>query len=262
MMVPMNSKFSHNDGQICYQVTGTGEPIVFIHGFTLDHRMWQPQFEHFSKNYQVITYDARGFGKSSLPTGPYSHADDLHALLTHLEIAQARIVGLSLGGRIAVNFTLAYPDMVRTLVLMDAGLDGYASTVDWNMRANQVGVKGAKENWLNHDLFAAAKQRPSVAAPLRAIVGDYSGWHWLHKDPHKPASTHARTRLAEIIKPTLIIVGDKDLSYFHDIADVLVKGITGARRVTIAKAGHMVNMEAPDEVNRLLAEFIATSRPI
>ena len=68
---------AYNNGRIYYEVTGTGAPIVFIHGFTLDHRMWQPQVEAFGQSHQVIAYDARGFGKSSLPDGPYDHAGDL-----------------------------------------------------------------------------------------------------------------------------------------------------------------------------------------
>ncbi len=101
-----NGLLAYNDGHIYYEVSGSGEPIVFIHGFTLDHRMWRPQVEFFAQDYQVITYDVRGFGKSSIPTQPYSHDDDLLALLTYLGIEQAHIVGLSMGGRIATNFTL------------------------------------------------------------------------------------------------------------------------------------------------------------
>jgi 3-oxoadipate enol-lactonase len=249
----MTEFIDHNHGKLYYEVTGSGEPIVFIHGFTLDQRMWQPQVEFFVEHgYQVITYDARGFGKSSMPTHSYSHDEDLRALLKHLKIKSAHVVGLSMGGRIALNFTLAYPEMVRTLTLMDSALDGYDSEVDWDVHAKEEGVEQAKQNWMNHELFTGTKEDPEVIPDLKLMVDDYSGWHWLHKDPQDPEFTNARERLQEIEIPTLIIVGEKDLRYFHNIAEVLAEGIPGAEKVVISGAGHMVNMETTDQCNELL----------
>lgn len=260
MITSMSSgTLTFNNGQIYYEVIGSGQPIVFVHGFTLDHTMWQPQVEFFSKDCQAITYDARGFGKSSLPDGAYDHAADLYALLEHLSVEQVHLVGLSMGGRIATNFTLNYPEMVKTLTLMDSALDGYKSEVDWNVHAKEQGPEKAKEDWLNHELFTVTQKRPDVVAALRTIVEGYSGWHWSHHDPQSPANTHARDHLHEITKPTLIVVGEGDLTYFHNIANVLAAGIPGAQREIVPNAGHMVNMEAPDEINNLIANFIAKS---
>jgi 3-oxoadipate enol-lactonase len=249
----MTGFVDHNHGKLYYEVTGSGEPIIFIHGFTLDHRMWQQQVKFFvDHGYQVITYDARGFGKSSVPTHPYSHDDDLRALLKQLGIKSAHIVGLSMGGRIALNFVLAYPEMARTLTLMDSALDGYDSEVDWDVRAKEEGIEQAKQDWMNHELFTGTKEHPEVIPELKLMVDDYSGWHWLHKDPQDPEFTDARERLHEIEIPTLIIVGEKDLRYFHNIAEVLTEGIPGAEKVVILGAGHMVNMEALEECDKLL----------
>lgn len=253
----MTGFLDHNHGKLYYEINGSGEPIVFIHGFTLDHRMWQPQIKFFvDHGYQVITYDARGFGRSSMPTHPYSHDEDLRALLKHLGTKSAHIVGLSMGGRIAINFTLAYPEMVRTLTLMDSALDGYDSEVDWDVHAKEEGIEQAKQNWMNHVLFTGTKEHPEVIEQLKPIVGDYSGWHWLHDDLQDPEFTDARERLHEIEVPTLIVVGEKDLTYFHNIANVLAQGIAGSERTIIAGAGHMVNMEAPDRCNRRLLNHI------
>ena len=248
-----------NNGQIYYEVAGSGESIVFVHGFTLDHTMWQPQIEYFSNDYQVVIYDVRGFGESSLPEGLYNHAVDLQALLEHLGIEQTHLVGLSMGGRIATNFALTYPNAVKSLTLMDSALDGYKSEVDWNVRAKERGLKKAKENWLNHELFTATQKQPDVVNVLHSIVENYSGWHWLHHDPKSPADTHARDHLHEIAKPTLIVVGEGDLTYFHNIANALAAGIPSAQKVVVPNAGHMVNMEAPGTINSLLANFIAES---
>jgi pimeloyl-ACP methyl ester carboxylesterase len=250
---------SYNNGQIYYETIGSGEVIVFVHGFTLDNTMWHAQVKFFSKDYRVITYDARGFGKSSVPERPYDHAADLHALLEHLKIEQAHVVGLSMGGRIAVNFALTHPNAVRSLTLIDAALDGYESEVDWNVQAKEQGLEKAKENWLKHELFTTTQKQPEVIAALRSTIEKYSGWHWLHHDLQSRANTHARDRLREITKPALVIVGEDDLTYFHNIANVLATGISGAQKAIVPKTGHMVNMEAPDELNNLLADFITKS---
>lgn len=143
-----------------YQSVGQGTPIVFVHGFSLDSRIWEPQVEVFSKTHQVIIYDMRGFGQSPLPTGAYSHHEDLHNLVTHLNLPKFHLVGLSLGGEIAIDYSLTYPDTLLSLTLADSSLGGYASTVDWRVYAKEQGVEKAKVNWLNHSVFATAKNKP------------------------------------------------------------------------------------------------------
>src|SRR5689334_19941744 len=109
-----------NHTRLYYEVAGSGPPLVLIHGFDLDTRMWDDQFEVFAQHYRVVRYDVRGFGKSARPTEPYAHEEDLKALLDYLGIAQAHIVGMSMGGGIAIDFTLTYPEMTRTLILVDS----------------------------------------------------------------------------------------------------------------------------------------------
>lgn len=253
-MQPQSGKLEFNHGRLYYEVRGSGEPFVFIHGFTLDHRMWQPQVEYHSRRARVITYDARGFGRSSAPAGPYNHHDDLHALLDHLGVQSTHIVGLSMGGRVAVNFTLEYPARVLSLSLLDSALDDYNDPTDWNVHARTEGLDRAKQNWLNHPLFDGTRRHPEVVAALKPIVADYTGWHWLNRDPQIPRSTHAKRRLSEIRAKTVVVVGEQDLAYFRDIAHFLAANISGARLEVIPNAGHMVNMEAPDRVNRLLEQ--------
>lgn len=249
-----------NDGRIAYQLSGDigATPIVFIHGFALDHNIWQPQVDAFAKDYAVLTYDARGFGQSTLPTGPYNRTDDLTALLEHLDVGPAHIVGLSMGGRTATNYALDHSENVLSLTLMDAALDGYQNTVNWDVGAKQEGLDIAKDNWLGHPIFSLAKTQPEVLASLRQIVADYSGWHWFNDDPHVDPDILSRERLAEITTPTLVVVGENDLDYFRNIAEVLASEIPGAQKVIIPSAGHMVNMEASHKINQLLGHFIGS----
>src|SRR6516225_11705128 len=90
-------------GRLRYAVAGKGEPIVFLHGFGLDLAMWDPQWQAFAGKFRVVRYDLRGYGGSSIPTGPYSHVDDFIALCSFLETSPAHLVGLSLGGRLALR---------------------------------------------------------------------------------------------------------------------------------------------------------------
>src|SRR3712207_1103532 len=97
-----------NGTRLYYEVAGEGTPVALIHGFTLDTRMWDDQFLPLAAHYRVVRYDARGFGRSDLPTGePYSPHDDLRALLEHLGLGPAAITGLSMGGGIAADFAIA-----------------------------------------------------------------------------------------------------------------------------------------------------------
>lgn len=114
-----------DNAQIYYEEMGTGKPLVMIHGGLLDRRMWDDQFAVFAGSYRVIRYDARGHGLSKAPSGTYSHHEDLKKLLDALKVERAAIMGLSMGGYIAIDFALAYPDRVSALVLVAPGLTGY-----------------------------------------------------------------------------------------------------------------------------------------
>jgi pimeloyl-ACP methyl ester carboxylesterase len=248
--------FEHNGGSIFYQIDGVGQPLVFIHGFSLDSRIWIGQIDYFSQNYQVITYDMRGFGKSSPINDNYSHHEDLHALLKHLGIQPVVLIGLSLGGEVAIDFTLQYPDKVSKLILADSSLSGYSSTVDWNVHAKEVGVEKAKENWLNHQVFAPTSKNISASRVLKHIISDYSGWHWLNQDTRIKPTPQAVDRLIELKIPVLIMVGQLDLDYFHTIAQRIKGNAPNSTQVTIPNSGHMVNLENPDVFNRTVEDFI------
>ncbi len=249
----MNSGFiSHNKGNLFYQTTGTGEPIVFIHGFSLDHRMWIPQIEHFSKTNQVIVYDMRGFGRSSLPEGNYSHHDDLKAILDELNLQEINMVGLSLGGEVAIDFTLEFPEYVKSLTLISSSLGGYKSNVDWNVSAKEGGIEKSKENWLKHKVFSYSIKNTAVKKQLEDMISDYSGWHWLNKDPRTKLNPTAKDRLEEIQIPVKILVGEKDLDYYHHIGKTLDRNTTNSQLEVIKKVGHMTNMESIDKTNRII----------
>lgn len=254
-----------NGTRLYYEVAGSGAPVVLIHGFTLDTRMWDDQFGPFAERHRVVRYDARGFGKSA-PFGdvPYTHADDLAALLAHLDIPRAAIIGLSMGGRIAVNFALAHPAMTSALIPVDATLVGHRWSGEWGTAvgpvgraARSTGIDAAKQLWLDVTLFTPAREQPAVGASLAAMVAGYSGRHWLGGDPEQNTEPADIDRLGDITAPTLVVVGERDMPDFHVIADTLAQRISGARKAVLPGVGHMANMEAPERFNAEVLRFLA-----
>jgi pimeloyl-ACP methyl ester carboxylesterase len=255
------SSVSINGTELYCESAGSGMPLIFIHGYSLDHRMWDNQFSFFAEKYHVLRYDLRGFGKSALPDGtPYSHHEDLKALLDHFNIPQAVLIGLSMGGRVATDFTLQYPEYVSALIPVDSVLHGYKNQFFFAEKvaiaAKERGAEAAKHPWLDHELFAPANAKPEVAVRLREMIHDFSGWHWINPNPWIPLSPPSLTQLHKITTPTLVIVGEQDLQDFHIIAGMLTENISGAKKAVIPNACHMSNMEEPTVFNSVVEKFL------
>jgi pimeloyl-ACP methyl ester carboxylesterase len=233
----------------------SSQTLVFIHGFSLDHRMWQPQIEHFSSNYNVLVYDLRGFGKSTIPNQIYSHHDDLFRLIKHLELQQVHLVGLSMGGRVAIDFTLEHPTLVRTLTVLDSSLGGYRSTVDFSIRVDGD-MQKAREQWLSHEVFKYTNRNNEISNKLKNILTDYSGWHWLNDKKYEIAVDNAKDRLNEITCPTKILVGEYDLEYFKNIGQYMHKRIENSEYRLVPDSGHMSNLENAEFVNDVITQMI------
>ena len=246
-------------GGIYYEVTGAGDPVVFIHAFSVDRRMWAPQVPSLSPRFRVVRYDLRGHGRSAAPSGVYAGYEDLREVLDTLRIPRATLIGLSAGSEVATNFALAYPDRVTRLILASPGLGGYripplpwaASTFE---AAGAGDAAGAAKLWAETPIMmlrSNAAERDTV----RSLVTD--NWRlWTYRRTEQPLQPPAVNRLSEIKAPTLVIVGDQDFPYIKDIASVMAKGVTNGRLVTIPRAGHMTNLDEPSSFNAALSAFL------
>lgn len=254
-----------NGTRLWCDVTGTGSPLVLIHGSPLDSRMWEPQVAALARAHRLIRYDVRGYGRSDPPGAtPYRHEDDLAGLLDWLGIAQAALLGLSMGGRLAVDFALAYPVRVSTLILAGSSVSGYPWTDDLDAMAAATqeaiargGVAAAQELTLEEPLLQPTLREAEVQQALAAQVRTYSGWHWLHDDPVIAPQPTAYTRLETVSAPTLVITGENDQRDIHGVAAALASRIPGASSILIPGAAHMVNLEAADEFNEAVLAFLA-----
>lgn len=251
-----------SNGKLFYQKTGTGTPLIFLHGNCLDHRMWEEQMNYFSTSFTCIAVDLRGFGKSSVPgLEPYSFHADIDSLLGSLHIEEPVVlIALSMGGKAAVNFALAYPGKTKALVLADVAVDGYRfeefilkPIYDAGM---QKGIDTANQLFLDHPIFLTAKKDAAVFTRLREMILSYSGWQWAHKNPIQGLTPPAIEQLEKIKMPVLIITGEKDIRDFQQIADILHKNIKHSLKKQIPDAGHMCNMENPVIFNSTISDFL------
>lgn len=255
-----------NGAHLYYEEVGAGPAVVLIHGFTLDTRMWDDQFLTLAERFRVIRYDLRGFGRSSPPAAPYSHVEDLRELLDHLDIEQAALVALSKGGGVALDFALSHPQRTQALALIDTILGGHVWSDEGSARdalvwqeARRGGIPAAKASWLAHPLFAPAMRQPEVAAQLTQIIDDYSGWHFVNKNPEQHLHPPAAQRFHELTMPILVIVGEHDLPDFQHIAAEIGQHAPDAHTLVVPGAGHMANMEAPELVNHALLTFLLST---
>jgi pimeloyl-ACP methyl ester carboxylesterase len=238
---------------------------VLIHGGQMDCRMWDDQFNTLAESFHVIRYDVRGYGGSFQPDLLYSDADDLAGLLDYLKVKQAHIVGLSLGGRIAIDFAVGHPARVSSLVLAGPGLSGYEppNAVETDLRmwelikaARDDGPEKVSELWLKDPFMAPAMEQPRIVPQLRKLARE-NAHCWLQNPVlQRSPKPLAATRLGEIKVATLLLIGDRDVPQSKATIETLEKGIGGAKKVVIKNAGHMVNMEQPAEFNEAVLTFL------
>lgn len=253
-----------------YELDGHGPTIVLIHGHTLSLRMWDCVAPVLARHFRVIRYDIRGHGRSDAPPSGYhwqSYADDLVSLLEHLEVEGTCLIGFSLGGGVAIETALSFPELVNGLVLVDSVLNGFKYSEEFRQLGSSLreavrrrGVLPALEEvWLPGVLFAHLKNKPGLRQRLRTITSQYSGADLFDTARPLPPPTRHIDRLEEITLPTLVVAGNEDMEDFRRIARILGDGIPGSKLVELAGAGHMSLWEKPDEFLAAVLPFLANA---
>ncbi|MHA1983247.1 MAG: alpha/beta fold hydrolase [Candidatus Hodarchaeales archaeon] len=267
-MVEKKDYLKIDESSLYYELSGTGETITLIHGFSFDTRSWDDQFNHFARNYQVLRYDMRGFGKSSPANKKeYSHDGDLRLILDSLGISETHVVGHSLGGLVAINFALNYPEYTQSLIGVDPALGGYEWSPeinDWMIKVWTMGenseLQEVKEAWRNFPSIKPLINNTRSGKYTKKMINDYSGWHWFNEDPHHISKIPAIERLNEISIPTLITLGELNPKDYYQIVDILMKSIPHAKKGIIKEANHNPQMEKSSQFNKELADFLEQIR--
>jgi pimeloyl-ACP methyl ester carboxylesterase len=247
-----------------YQDRGSGVPLVLVHGFPVDSRMWDAQLAELSTQCRVIAPDLRGFGQThaSDPFTMESMADDVHALLEQLGALPCVLAGLSMGGYIALAYVRKYPTDLRGLVLVDTKAEGDSAEQKAGRQkmidlARSSGAKAIAEQMLPKMLAEETpKRRPAVAQALRGLMETCPPKTIEHALIAMRDRPDQSPNLPSIPVPTLIVVGERDAITPVPIAQSMQKQIRRAQLAVITGAGHMAPMEQPAQVNQAISRFL------
>ena len=261
-----------NGIHVYYEATGKGRPVVFVHGFGCGIRSWDPQVAALAPKHRVVAYDVRGHGLSDAPAAAtaYSQAtsiEDLRQLLGVLKIRRTAVIGLSMGGNIALNFTLAHPALVSALVVADtgAGSDDHAewvaTTHAFASALDSGGTEAFADMAMASPLFAPyCAKGPTAQRFIRSCLMTHRARGVAHTArevlARRPRIYELEPQLRTLRVPTLLIVGDGD-DFCLKIHDFMARTIPGARSLVLRGTGHLSNLEAPAAFNAAVSRFLA-----
>ena len=264
-----------SDGlKLYFEEVGQGVPILFVHEFAGDHRSWEPQLRAFGKRYRCITYAARGYKPSDVPSNPaaYSYLHvmrDAVVVLDHLQIEQAHLIGLSMGGYTALQVALNRPGRVRSLVLAGTGSGSERwYTEDFHKRSRDLAAQFEKDG-----SAAVAQTYGRSASRITFELKDPRGFaefsrqlaeHDAQGSAHmsrgfqgaRPSLYDFEAEIRKLSAPALIVVGDEDERCIEP-AIFLKDAISASGLALLPKTGHAVNLEEPDLFNLLVGDFLA-----
>ncbi|MGP4039631.1 alpha/beta fold hydrolase [Gracilibacillus sp. D59] len=243
-----------------YQINGEGHPIVLLHSGGTDLRDWTFLAPLLAKDYKVVTFDVRGIGKSPSPIEKANYVEDLLLLIDHLELETATLVGHSIGGQIATEFALNYPEKVKNLILIAPSLSGFNYSQAFNEYINSINQVAPDIDQMLDVSLSGSLYQVVMSSPHRDIMIQ------MHRDyfhrvltwpkfeiiwPQPPAIE----RLDELSMNTLFIIGEKDFQDNHRVAEHFNK-VPNVRFFEIANADHMVTLTHPDELFAKIDNFM------
>lgn len=253
---------------------GNGDPILFVHEFAGDHRTWEPQIRRFSRSHRCLTYAARGYPPSEVPADPgaYSqqHAvDDAVAVLDAHSVGSAHVVGISMGGFAGLHLAIQHPGRVRSLVAAGTGYGAKPTEVE-RFRGECDAIA---ELIQTSGMVAFARQYMTGPSRVQLQNKDHRAWQeytrWVGEHSAEGSAATMRgvqrgrpslyaleAELSALASPVLILAGDEDDGCL-DTSVWLKRVIPRAGLAVLAKSGHTLNIEEPDLVNTLIADFLS-----
>lgn len=259
-----------NGVEMAYGSSGDGAPVVLLHAGIADRRMWDDVTPMLAERFRVIACDLRGYGETPLPDGPFVHAADVAALLEGLALERASVVGVSMGGHVALDLALARPELVDRLVLVGAGIDGWehdaALVAAWE-EEDAAFERGDLDEvaWINVRTWLDGPTQDAGRVPtaLRRRVFEMQR---NALDLENPAAAGGwltasrRAGLGEVSAPTLVLVGALDQRDFRRIARALAAEIPGSRLEELPGVAHLPPLERPEAFARTVLEFLEAGR--
>ncbi len=258
------------DAKIYYEIAGEGQPFVMIHAGVADSRQWNNEFTYFAKNYRVLRYDLRGYGKSEPVDAEFSHLRDLVALLDYLKLDHPLILmGCSMGGGLAMDFALLHPSRVKTIIMVGSGPSGLQLDIPTPPKFTQVEeAYNAGDMDLVTELetqiwFDGSGRTPDQVNPkMRQLAYNMNRLALSHEEKGlgkrlPDSETPAASRLSELTAPALIIIGEYDTQYILAAADYMIDNLPSVQNVVIEDAAHLPNMDRPHQFQQIVSSFLA-----
>ncbi len=256
--------------RIYYEVAGSGQAVVFLHGFALNLREWDDQVKALSPHYRVVAFDRRGFGKSTGFPDPSAEPADLKELLDSLGVRSAVLVGHSGGANVALRFAIAYGNRVDGLVLYPGPmLEGFPipPSEPFPMAPMQAIARahGLDSMWKfigSLPMFWNPPNRPDIEQRIGAMIATYSGRDLIEgRNPsgRYPAATFEQVK--QLPMPTLYVAGEREWPHFLLVADSMARWMPNARRVVITGGAHGVHFAEAEKFNATLLEFLRSLAP-
>ena len=255
-----------------YEIAGQGQQLVLIHAGVADNRQWNNEFAEFARDYQVVRYDMRGYGRSAPVEGEFSHMKDLNTLLDQLDIRQPIVlIGCSTGGTLAMDFALSDPARVKALVMVCSGPSGLPLDVPDHpkeaeaaeaYKAGNLDLLAELEAQIWFDGMGRSAQQ--VDQQMRELALEMNGMALSHDAMQlgkrlADVETPSAERLDNLGIPVLVIVGEHDIPYSHAAADHMIESISSSRKVVIEDAAHLPNMDHPEEFQSTVRSFLEAS---
>jgi pimeloyl-ACP methyl ester carboxylesterase len=253
-------------GTIYAELIGQGAPLVMIHGWPLDHRLFARQVGPLAESLLVITYDRRGFGRSTAPPGLSLELDDIDRLLDALDLESAHILGMSQGGRIALRYAATRPERVRSLILQGAVVDGLEfneqpeeqiPVAEFAELAKAGQLEQVISRWRSHPMMHLPSSDTDASALIDDILSDYTGIDLVSFDPDSYGfSTDVLERMSTFERPVMVVTGARETATRQAHAAELLRHLPDCKEVVLPKSGHLANLTEPVEYNLAIIDFI------
>lgn len=252
------------NGKLYYEAAGSGEEtIIFIHDGLVHNVVWDDQFFIFADKYKVVRYDRRGYGYSPNPETTYSNVEDLHQVFNYLKIDKAILIGMSAGGRLAMDFTIQYPIKVSSMILVGAVVSGFTYSNHFYTRGGRLTTEDYANSdkllkyYILEDPYEIAPKNKDAKENLWEIMKDFPQnidftKNTLAVQPERPAVEN----LNEVEASTLIVIGEFDIPDVFIHAGAIESGIPYSEKVIIQDAGHLVPFEQPEMFNEQVSNFL------
>jgi pimeloyl-ACP methyl ester carboxylesterase len=252
--------------QLHLEEQGKGPYTVFVHGFGGDLHSWDSLW-HFLGDRHLLRYDLRDFGRSRATSdAAFTHTGDLAALLKARSVGQCDLIGISMGGAVALSFALDHPDIVRSLVLISPQISGWEWSEPWRAKWQNIAglaragkMDEAKNLWWEHGLFETTRNSPAGVV-LRHEIEAFAGRQWV-RDNHELVMPDIE-RLHELQAPTLLLTGARDLDEFRLMAEIIEASAGTVKRIDVQGAGHLLHMEMPGLCADYISGFLDSRIPV